>query len=63
MTKRIKMLDTVEDTTSDLVRDEATGKKRLAYQTVRLIQGQEYDLPDEQADDLVTKGFAEAAAT
>lgn len=62
MTKRIKMLDTVEDTTSDLVRDEATGKKRLAYQTVRLIQGQEYDLPDEQADDLVAKGFAEAAA-
>lgn len=59
MTKRVKMLDTVEDTTSDLVRDES-GKKRLAYQTVRLMAGQEYDLPDEQAADLVAKGFAEA---
>ncbi len=59
-TKRVRMLDTVEDTTSDLVRDEATGKKRLAYQTVRLLDRQEYDLPTEQADDLIAQGKAEA---
>ncbi len=59
-TKRVRMLDTVEDTTSDLVRDEATGKKRLAYTTVRLTLGQEYPLPVEQADDLIAQGKAEA---
>lgn len=58
-TKRVKMLDTIEDTTSDLVKDE-NGKKRLAYQTVRLLKDQEYDLPADQADDLVAKGFAAA---
>lgn len=59
-TKRVRMLDTVEDTTSDLVRDEATGKKRLAFATVRLTMDQEYALPTEQADDLIRQGKAEA---
>ena len=55
---KIHMLDTVEDTNPEI--SEAGGRPVVVYRTDKLLKGQAYDLPDNQAARLVKMKMAKA---